>query len=105
MPSLREKKRYLAFEVVAKRALNLEDVRKAVYASLLQFLGEFGFARAGVMMLEIWKDNKGVVKVNHKHVDSVKAGLTLISNVGNEPVVVRTLGVSGILKKVRGKFL
>jgi len=102
---LRERKRYLVFEVVAEHALNHNEVRKAVNSVLLQFLGELGFAKAGVMILEDWKGRKGIMKVNHKHVDNVKAGLALIKNIGTESVIVRTVGVSGILKKARSKFL
>jgi ribonuclease P/MRP protein subunit POP5 len=102
---LREKKRYLVFEVVAKHNLNFDEVRKALNSALLQFLGELGYARAGVMMLDDWKNNKGVMKVNNKQVDNVRAGLALIKKVGNETVIVRTVGISGILKKARGKFV
>ncbi|MFH1211069.1 MAG: Rpp14/Pop5 family protein [archaeon] len=102
---MREKKRYLVFEVVAKHALNLDEVRRAVNTALLQFLGELGYSKAGVMILDDWRNNKGIMKVSNKHVDDVKAGLALISKVGNEAVIVRTVGVSGILNKARGKFL
>lgn len=90
--------------MVAKNNLSFDEVKKAVNASLLQFLGELGFAKAGVIVLDDWKDSKGVMKVNNKHVDNVKAGLALIKRIGNETVIVRTVGVSGILNKARGKF-
>lgn len=92
------------FEVVAKHVFSFDEVKKAVNGSLLQFLGELGFARAGVIVLDDWNHNKGVMKVNNKHVDNVKAALALIRKIGNETVIVRTVGVSGILKKARGKF-
>ena len=92
------------FEVVATHSLSFDEVRRSINASLLQFLGELGFAKAGVMILEDWKHNKGMIKVNNKYVDDVRAGLALISKFGNEPVIVRTLGVSGILRKARAKY-
>ncbi len=101
---MREKKRYIVFKVISKRGLSFDEVKKAIKTGLLQFLGELGFAKAGVIIIEDWKDNKGVIKVNHKHVDNVKAGLALIKDIGNEAVIVKTIGVSGILKKVRSKF-
>ncbi|MEM4245286.1 MAG: Rpp14/Pop5 family protein [Candidatus Nanoarchaeia archaeon] len=101
---MREKKRYLVFEVVAKHNLSFGEVRNAIRDGLLRFLGELGFAKAGVMILDDWKNNKGVMKVSNKHVDEVRAGLALIKKVGNETVIVRTVGVSGILRKARGKF-
>lgn len=93
------------FEVIAKHALSFDEVKKAINASLLQFLGELGFAKAGIVMLEEWKNNKGMMKINNKQVDNVKAGLALVKKIGNETVIVKTIGVSGILKKARSKFL
>ncbi len=92
------------FEVVAKHNLSFNEVKKAIRDGLLRFLGELGFAKAGVIVLDDWKNNKGVLKVNNKHIDDVRSGLALIKRVGNETVIFRTVGISGILRKARSKF-
>lgn len=72
---------------------------------ILKFLGELGYGKAGVMVMEDWQDNKGIIKVNTKFLDHVKTALTMVENVGNQKVIVKTIGVSGILNKAKNKFL
>jgi ribonuclease P/MRP protein subunit POP5 len=107
LPSLREKKRYLAFEIMSKKKIKtFSDVSKAVWHSMLQYMGEKGAAKAGVWLLaDKYKENvqKGLIRVSHKYVNDLKASLTMIDNISGEEVIVRSLGVSGILNKA-GKY-
>ena len=48
---------------------------------------------------------KGIIKVNHKHVDELKSALTLIEKINNKKVIVKSLGVSGILNKAEQRYL
>ncbi len=103
LPSLREKKRYLAFEVISRERLSdSELVSNAVMHYSLQFLGQFGAAKAGIMVLgNKWDPNtqRGIAKVSHRQVDALKAALALADKVDGKDVIFRSLGVSGILNK------
>ena len=109
LPSLREKKRYLVFEIISKEKISdAGAVSDAVYSSSLQFLGQFGTAKAGIMVLNNkWnpKFQRGIIKVSHKHVDAVKAALIFTKKIENKDVILRSVGVSGILNKAEKKFL
>lgn len=109
LPSLREKKRYLVFEVISKEKINnAEHVSNAVWHCSQQLLGQLGTAKAGIMVLNNkWNPElqRGIIKVSHKHVDAVKAALTFATEVDNANVIFRSLGVSGILRKAENKFL
>ena len=109
LPSLREKKRYLVFEVISKEKIkNSETVSNAIWHHLLQFLGLLGVAKAGIIVLNNkWYPalQRGIIKANHTHVDGVKAALTFINKIDNNEVIFRSLGVSGILKKAEQKFI
>ena len=109
LPSLREKKRYLAFEVISKEKINnFGDVSDAVMHYSLQFLGQLGTAKAGIMLLDNkWNSHaqRGVIKVGHKHVDAVKAALIFADKIDGKDVIFRSIGVSGILNKAERKFL
>ena len=109
LPTLREKKRYLVFEVISKgKITSLEQVSGAVHSSIFGLVGDFGAAKAGVMMLaNKWNQQtqRGIIKVNHKQVDALKASLVFINSIENRDVIVRSLGVSGILRKAENKFL
>ncbi|MBI2658683.1 hypothetical protein HYX05_01090 [Candidatus Woesearchaeota archaeon] len=109
LPSLREKKRYLVFEVISKQKINdASQVSSAIWNASSQFLGQLGTAKAGLMILNNKWDQKlqrGIMKVSHRHVDAVKAALVFANKIGNEDVIFRSLGVSGILRKAENRFL
>ncbi len=107
LPSLREKKRYLAFEIISQDEIReFTPVNNAIYNSCFNYIGELGMARAGVLMLkDKYQNNKGIIRVNRKNVDNLKSSLTLIKDINKRDVIVRTLGVSGILKKAENKYM
>ena len=109
LPSLREKKRYLVFEVISKEKVkDIDAVSSAILQASLQFLGQFGAAKAGIVVLNNkWDAEKqrGIMKVSHKHVDDVKASLVFAKKIENKDAIIRSLGVSGILKKAENNFL
>jgi ribonuclease P/MRP protein subunit POP5 len=106
LPSLREKKRYLAFEVLSKGKIKqFSSVSKAVWQGMLAFNGAKGAAQAGIWLLpEKYNERlqKGIVRVNNRSVDALKAGLALVQEVENTPAAIRSIGVSGSLKKATG---
>ena len=109
LPSLREKKRYLVFEVISREKLNdFNTVSNAIYHYSLQFLGQLGTARAGIIVLNNkWEpaNQRGIIKVGHRHVDELKAALALADKIDDKEVIFRSLGVSGILRKAENNFM
>jgi ribonuclease P/MRP protein subunit POP5 len=103
LPTLREKKRYLMFEILSKSKIkDFSRVSSAIWASSLSFLGEWGAAKAGILMLPDKynaKTQRGIIKVNHKYVNELKASLVLIKRIEDDDVIIRSVTVSGILKK------
>ncbi len=109
LPSLREKKRYLVFELISKEKVHdISAGSKAIWHYSLQFLGQLGAAKAGIIVLNNkWNPDiqRGILKVSHKHVDAVKAALTFADKIDDKDVIFRSIGVSGILKKAEAKYL
>ena len=109
LPSSREKKRYVAFEVISEnKKFSFNDVSKALWGSLLSFLGELEFAKAGVIIIANTFNEtnmRGLIRVNNKYVDHLKGAITLISNINEQPVIFRTVGVSGIVNKALKKYV
>jgi len=105
LPSLKEKKRYLSFEILSNSSIPANEVEKAVYDSTLNFLGTFEAGKASLMFLnDKYSSNTGVIKTNHKYTDKVRTALSLIKTIDNNEVIVRTRVVSGTLKKAISKF-
>lgn len=102
LPSLREKKRYLAFEVISKSSIPQQAASETIQQSVLSFGGELGAATAGLYVLpKLFQKQKGILKTSHTTLDLVRASLCDIKQIGSEPVIVRSIGVSGSLKKVK----
>lgn len=103
LPSQKEKKRYLAFEIISKNKLKkASDVFKAIINSLLLFAGQKGAAQAGIRILADKynkETQKGIIRVNHKMVDILKSSLMLIKEINGEPVAIKSIATSGILQK------
>src|SRR3989344_714651 len=100
LPTLKEKNRYLAYEIKDNRKYTLDEIKNEMKKTILQFLGEFEYAKANILILDDFKKNKGIIKVNNKYVDKTRVALMLIRN-----FIVETIGVSGTLKKARIKFI
>ncbi len=105
MPALREKKRYVMFEVISdNRFHGCEPIARAVDSSFLGLWGEMGAADAGLVHLndKFSADKQtGIVKVSHKSVGKFKSSLALIRKIDGHDVIVRSVDVSGILKKIQ----
>lgn len=99
LPTLKERNRYIIYEVNDKFAF--KDVKEEINKSILRFLGELEIAKSSLLILDDWKNNRGILKVNHKYVDKVKVALMLIKYINRKNVIFQTIKVSGTLKKAR----
>lgn len=43
--------------------------------------------------------------MNHKHVDELKSSLSFVKEINNKQAIIKTIGVSGILKKAENNYL
>jgi ribonuclease P/MRP protein subunit POP5 len=109
LPSLREKKRYLAFEVLSEEKIpNPQGVIQAIQKACQEYLGAMGMANAGIIILQDTynKDlQRGIIRVSNKMVDHLRAALCFVKEIDNKKVIVRSVGVSGILKKAKNRYL
>ena len=48
---------------------------------------------------------EGLIRINHKYTNHLKAALALIEKINNKKAVVQSIGASGILKKAEIKYL
>ena len=105
LSSLKEKKRYVAFEVISQNKVNYADTAGAIIENYKKYFGIIGLARSNLMIMEDWKNQKGIIKVNNKYADELKSSLALIKSINNHDVIVRCIGVSGMINKVRAKYI
>ncbi len=89
-PSMREKKRYIVYEVV-EGSMAPDELLGEVRSTL----GLFESAEAGVQSIA-YKDDRGILRVSNRYVDKARVALALV-----EKALVRVVRVSGSLKKAK----
>ena len=99
MPSLKEKKRYIAYDVIAEAEPSPREIEQAITKRMLSFVGELGVSQAGILF-----PKPGIVRVSHLSAEYAKAALALVKEINGKPVALRSLGTSGMLNKAE-KYL
>lgn len=108
LPTLRECKRYVAFEVISpKKIKDSRVVFSQIKDSCRGFLGASGMSKAGILFIDKWNEAKqrGLIRVNYKHVNDLKASFTFVREIEGNEAIVKSVGVSGILKKAEKRYL
>jgi ribonuclease P/MRP protein subunit POP5 len=100
LPTLRQKKRYILFEVIAKDTVPQNVVLGVIQATAKECVGLWGVGALQMKLIE-FKQHRGIVRVDHRHVDTMRAILGVVKIAGEQSIVLRTLKVSGSLKKLR----
>ena len=106
LPTLREKKRYVVVQAVSLKKV-MGGVEQAVMESIRALFGDLGVANAGAFMVDTWDVNlqKGMFRVSHGFVDYFRAALAFVRSIHGAPVILRAVGVSGIMKKAKQQYL
>ena len=100
LPTLRERKQYLAFEVIADKELSWESIRKAVTLAIKNYIGLEGMSHAGIMFVKNSK-NKSIMKIQNDYVAKVRAAFLFIKEIDNQKVIVKSIRASGMLNKLK----
>ncbi len=105
-PSLREKKRYLVYKVITDDEFTETEVSKTILGECLQFLGELGVSKAGILLVKsLCTKDRGILKVNTPYVDEVKMSLGLINTINGKNAIITVVGVTSTLKKAQTRYL
>jgi len=101
-PSDRPKRRYVVFEVAAKEPLGMQQMDSAIQHACSAFKDK------GMKFVQDTWDSaaqQGIVRVTHTHARPLCDALTSIKNISNTHVEVKTIGMSGILRQAKLKFM
>ena len=101
-PSLKERQRYIRFDVLGEEKFNKGDVLKAINKTGKIFFGELEFSRIHPWLIDYDpQNNEGVLKTNNHAKEEAKTILFLVDNIEGKPVRISCKKVSGTIKKVR----
>lgn len=102
LPSLKQKKRYIVFEILSSKKFSFLEIKEEVESMLLLFFGQWGLAKSSPLIIKEKfnaESQRFVIKINHKFIDELKAALTLSKKIKNTPVIIKSVITSGTLKK------
>ncbi|MGD9130343.1 MAG: Rpp14/Pop5 family protein [Candidatus Bathyarchaeota archaeon] len=95
----REKRRYLALEVVGDQPVDERAVLDAVQASVIRLFGEYGASKANLKLIKyIPEKHQVVICCSHRMLEKVRAAIASIMELNGKTVAVHVVGVSGTLK-------
>jgi len=99
---MRERNRYLTFEVISDVALERKQIVDAVWSSLLRLHGELGASRTSLWVMD-WSVGKkrGILKVNHRSVETLKSSIITVKGINGKPAAINVLRTTGTLRKAR----
>lgn len=104
LPSLRMKKRYLAFELICEESANRNDLIKEVMSSASALLGDVVASECDIKVLG-FEDCKGIIQCAHTRVKETRASLAALTKINGKRATLHILGTSGTIKRVNEKFL
>lgn len=111
-PALREKKRYIAFELVSEEAITRHDLISEIWSSAGSLLGDIGRSECGLWMLSFdGKQTKedfcarGIIRCAAERTWESRAALATVNSVRRTRVAIRVLGISGTVKEATEKYM
>jgi ribonuclease P/MRP protein subunit POP5 len=103
-PTLRQKDRYVAFQILSEYEITYSDLEAAIWNTMLDFFGEYGLSKMNMWVVKNLYDEQrqiGVIRCNNLAVQQVIAGLGLISRLGDCRIAAKIFKVSGTIKGLR----
>ena len=113
-PSLRERRRYLLFEVLCEREIDKRELLKEIWDSLYSLYGDVGASESKVWLIEYHNHKRedangsnsssgggggvGVLRCAHDKVEEVRASLACIHSINEARIGIRVLKISGTIK-------
>jgi ribonuclease P/MRP protein subunit POP5 len=108
LPSLRERRRYLLFEVMSEREIDKRELMKEIWNSMYSLYGDVGASESKLWLIEYHtneqqnkkdaKSSVGILRCAHDKVEEVRASLACIHSVNDARVGIRVMRTSGSIK-------
>ncbi len=104
LPTLREKKRYLAFEVMSEQPFTRSDLSLEIFNSICSLFGDTGTSEINAVLLS-YDGKYGIVRCERDKTTEIRAGLACINRIRGSRVSILVLGISGTVKGAMEKFI
>jgi ribonuclease P/MRP protein subunit POP5 len=104
LPTLREKKRYIAFEINSEKTMIRQELVRDISNSIISLFGDIGASQIRPALMS-FDGRSGILRCAREKTVETRAGLACINNIRGIRVSIRVLGISGTIKGATEKFI
>ncbi|VVB94455.1 Ribonuclease P protein component 2 [uncultured archaeon] len=104
LPTLRDKKRYLAIEVTSEQTINRQQLLNEILDSVASLFGDKGISEINPKLMS-YDGRFGIIRCAREKTQETRAALACINNVRRIRVSILILGISGTIKGATEKFI
>lgn len=102
--SLRQRKRYLAIEIITEREVSREELLREIFSAIGSLYGDIGASECGVRLLD-FGNQKGILRCSHGMEERSRAALATITTIVGQRAIVHVQGISGTVKGATQKYI
>jgi ribonuclease P/MRP protein subunit POP5 len=103
--SLREKKRYIAFEVISENGpVDRKMLLDELFFATQTLVGDVGSSEIGYRLMD-FDGHKGIIKVNLNAVETARASMATVCSIKGSRAVIRVMGVAGTIRAAIEKYI
>lgn len=104
LPILRDKKRYIAFEIISARNVNRQELTSEITNSIVSLFGDVGASEINPALMS-FGGRFGILRCAREKTLEARAGLACINNIGGMRLSIMVMGISGTIKGATEKFI
>ena len=99
--TMREKRRYIVFEVMGPKC-SKKSLNKALWTAVFSGIGSFGAADSSFWLIDYDEAlQKGILRAKNTKITEVKASIALLDKIDSNPAFIRFVKTTGTIKKAR----
>jgi len=101
----RIKRRYLALAIDSGVVFDSREFMDAVWGAVGKLYGEYGASKSGLTMIDYDAEQGfAVIRVSLVAIDMARAALASMTRIGDKPIAVHVVSVSGTIKALYEKI-
>ena len=104
LPVLRQRRRYLAFEVDSEDPVSEKDLASEIALAQVSLFGDLGPGRNRLRLIS-FDGRFGLLRCSHTHVEETRAVLATIYSIKGVRAAARVKGASGTIKAATEKYI
>jgi len=104
LPTLREKKRYMAFEINSEKTVIRQELVREILNSTVSLFGDTGASQMNPALMS-FEGRFGILRCAREQTNRTRVCLACINNIRGIRVSIRVLGISGTIKGATEKFI